>query len=99
MMPKNEINKAVEIAKKNGIGKMYLIGSSLYKNPEKVNDYDFAVADFPPEIFFKFYGELLMAMDKNVDVINLSGRKTKFNNLIIEEGKLIYDRTASQEIL
>lgn len=94
MIPKKELNRAIKIAKKYGIGKMYLIGSSLYRKPSEVNDYDFAVADFPPENFFKFYGELLMSMDKNVDIINLSGKMTKFNSIIIREGRVIYDKSA-----
>lgn len=38
MMPKHEMDKAVEIAKKYGIGELYLIGSALYKEPEDVYD-------------------------------------------------------------
>ena len=56
MIPKEELDKAIEIAKKHEIGKMYLIGSALYKESEDINDYDFAVMDMPPENFFKFYG-------------------------------------------
>lgn len=64
MIPQDELDKAIEIAEKYNIGKMYLIGSSLYKEPSEVNDYDFAVADIPSGNFFKFYGELLRAMPK-----------------------------------
>ncbi|MEW6009512.1 MAG: hypothetical protein AB1629_07765 [Candidatus Omnitrophota bacterium] len=93
MIPKSELDKAIEIARKYGIGKMYLIGSSLYKDPDEVNDYDFAVADIPPGNFFKFYGELFKTMPKNVDVIDLSGRITKFKSIVMREGKLVYDKT------
>ena len=95
MIPKTELDKAIEIAKKYGIGKMYVIGSSLHKKPEEVNDYDFAVADIPPGTFFKFYGELLRTMSKNVDVIDLSGRMTKFKHIVMREGEVVYDRTAA----
>jgi len=30
MIPKDELDKAIEIAKKHGIGKMYLIGFSFW---------------------------------------------------------------------
>lgn len=95
MIPKADLDKAIEIAKKYDIGKMYLIGSSLYKEPSEVNDYDFAVMDIPPGNFFKFYGELLQAMPKNVDIINLSGRITKFKSIVMREGKLVYDKAAA----
>ena len=95
MIPKDELGKAVEIAKKYGVGKMYLIGSSLYKDPDEANDYDFAVIDIPPGNFFKFYGELFRIMSKNVDLIDLSGKMTKFKEIILREGKLIYDKRAA----
>ena len=37
MIPKNELDKAVEIAKKYEVGELYLIGSALYKEPEEAN--------------------------------------------------------------
>ena len=95
MIPKDELEKAIGIAKKYKVGQLYLIGSSLYKNPEEVNDYDFAVKDVPTGTFFLFYGELFGVMSKNVDLIDVSGKTTKFNNLILKEGKLIYDNSAN----
>ena len=37
MIPKSELDKAVEIAKKYEVGELYLIGSALYKEPEEAN--------------------------------------------------------------
>jgi predicted nucleotidyltransferase len=95
MIPKDELDKAIEIARKYGVGELYLIGSALHKEPEKVNDYDFAVKDVPTGNFFRFYGELIRAMSKSVDLIDLSGKITKFKAIILREGKLIYDRTTA----
>ncbi len=95
MIPKEELDKAIEIAKKHKIGKLYLIGSALHRENENVNDYDFAVMDMPPENFFKFYGELLRVLSKNVDIIDLSGKATKFKSIIIRDGKVVYDRSAA----
>jgi predicted nucleotidyltransferase len=95
MIPKGELDKAIETAKKYKVGKFYLVGSSLHKNPEEVNDYDFAVNDVPDGSFFKFYGELMRLMSKNVDLIDLSGKKTKFKDIILKEGKLIYDKASA----
>jgi len=85
------IDKAVNLARKYEVGQLFLIGSALYNETDKINDYDFAVNNMPPGRFFKFYGELMFAMDKNVDLIDLSGPKTKFKEIIIREGKLLYD--------
>jgi len=41
MLSKTELKKAIEIAKKYKIGRLYLIGSALHGNPQKANDYDF----------------------------------------------------------
>ena len=95
MIPENELKKVIEIAKKYGVGKLYLIGSSLSKSTEQVHDYDFAVSDVLQGEFFKFYGELFMVMPKNVDLIDLSGKITKFKKIILREGRLIYDKTAA----
>jgi predicted nucleotidyltransferase len=95
MIPKEELDKAIAIAKKYGVGRMYLIGSSLHKDPGEVKDYDFAIEDLPPGEFFMFYGELLRSMTKNVDLIDLSGEKTKFKSIIKREGKLVYDKSAA----
>lgn len=95
MIPKHELDKAVEIAKKYGVGKLYLVGSSLTGRAAKAKDYDFAVSDVPEGAFFKFYGELFRTMSKDVDLIDLSGKVTKFKSIVVKEGKLIYDKTAA----
>lgn len=95
MIPKHELDKAISVAKKYGVGKLYLIGSSMSKDIKNVNDYDFAVSGVPKGSFFKFYGELFRTMSKNVDIIDLSGKKTKFKNIVLREGKLIYDKKAA----
>jgi predicted nucleotidyltransferase len=95
MIPKEELDKAIEIAKKYKVGKMYLVGSALYKDNEDINDYDFAVMDVPPESFFKFYGELLRTLSKHVDIIDLSSKATKFKSSVMKEGEVVYDRSAA----
>lgn len=91
MIPKKELDKAINIAKEFGISKLYLFGSSLHSRA-KANDYDFAVTGIPPSNFFDFYSKLLMSLSKNVDLIDVSDRKGKFINLILKEGKIVYDK-------
>lgn len=95
MIPDDEVEKAIYIAKKYDIGKLYLVGSSLYKEPEEANDYDFAISDYPKEKFFDFYSELYRVMSKEVDLIDLSSSREKFKKIVMREGKLIYEKKAA----
>ena len=36
-----------------------------------------------------------MTLTKNVDLVDLSGKMTKFKEIILKEGKLIYDKTSA----
>lgn len=90
MIPKHELDRAIEIAKEFKIGKLYLVGSILYNEPDAVNDYDFAIDEYDPGIFFRFYSRLFQAMTKDVDLIDLSGEQTLFKKIVRSEGKLIY---------
>jgi len=65
-----------------------LFGSSLNKN--EYNDIDLAVKGIKPELFFKFYGELLRNLTKPVDLIDLS-EKSLFNQIIEETAVKIYE--------
>ena len=95
MIPKHEIDKAVEIARKYGVGELYMIGSAVHKQPDEARDYDFAVRDVPVGSFFRFYGELMRSLSKSVDLIDLSGKQTKFKDIVLKEAELIYDKRAA----
>ena len=85
----NELEKEIIIryAKKYNISSVYLFGSSL--DQSEYNDIDLAVNGIKPDLFFKFYGELLRNLPKSVDLIDLS-EKSLFNQIIKEEGVKIY---------
>lgn len=95
MIPQDEIAKAVQIARKYGVGELYLVGSAGRQGPDEARDYDFAVRDVPAGSFFHFYGELMRALSKTVDLIDLSGKQTKFKDLVVKEAKLVYDKRAA----
>jgi predicted nucleotidyltransferase len=52
-------------------------------------DIDIAVEGIEEKDFFSFYGELLCALSKPVDVIDLS-TKSRFVQMIRQEGILLY---------
>ncbi len=76
------------VQKKYKVPTIYLFGSSLDRD-SGYNDIDLAVKGIKPEIFFKFYGELLRNLSKPVDLVDLS-KKSLFNQIIEEKGVRIY---------
>ena len=77
-----------EIAAKYHVKRVVLFGSSL--SPERESrDIDIGVEGIEEKDFFTFYGELLLALSKPVDVVDLSIR-SRFVELIRREGIPIY---------
>ncbi len=77
-----------EIAGKYRASRIWLFGSSLAGTGES-RDIDLAVEGIADKDFFAFYGELLCALSKPVDIVDLS-RKTGFTELILKEGVALY---------
>jgi predicted nucleotidyltransferase len=73
-----------EMAAKYGAKRVILFGSSLSQDEES-RDIDIGVEGIQEKDFFTFYGELLYALSKPVDVIDLS-RQSRFVELIKREG-------------
>lgn len=76
------------ICRKYGATKALLFGSSLDASRD-ARDIDLAVEGVSPRDFFRFYGELIFALSKPVDVVDLSGQ-SKFLDLVRREGVLLY---------
>ena len=74
-------------AQKHGATALYLFGLAL--KSEQAHDVDLGVKGIPPELFFKFYGELLRKLPRPVDVVDLS-KKSLFNDLVEKRGVKIY---------
>jgi len=76
------------IARKYNASRVLLFGSALNDTAES-KDIDIAVDGVEDKVFYAFYGELLYALSKPVDVVDLS-RKTKFIELVLKEGVTLY---------
>ena len=85
----SEKDKAIilKYAKKYNISTVILFGSCLDK--EDPNDIDIGIKGIEPELFFKFYGELLLEVSKRIDIVNL-GKDNLFNRLVEKEGVKLY---------
>ena len=68
--------------------RVVLFGSSLSPDRES-RDIDIGVEGIEDKDFFTFYGDLLCALSKPVDVIDLSS-KSRFVELIKQEGVPLY---------
>ncbi len=84
MITEIEKKTILRIARKYRATKVLLFGSALSDRGES-HDIDIAVEGIADEDFFTFYGELICALSKPVDVVDLS-RKTKFIELVQQEG-------------
>lgn len=72
------------IARKYRVSKVLLFGSSLSSDTES-RDIDIGIEGIAAADYFTFYGELLCALSKPVDVIDLS-QKSKFVEMVKREG-------------
>jgi uncharacterized protein len=77
-----------QIARRYHAKRVVLFGSSLSPDRES-RDIDIAVEGIEGKHFFTFYGELLCALSKPVDVVDLS-TKSRFSELIHREGIPLY---------
>jgi len=77
-----------QLARKYHAKRVVLFGSSLSPTQE-YRDIDLAVEGIEEKDFYIFYGELLFALSKPVDIVDLS-KKTRFIELILREGIPLY---------
>ena len=77
----------LECADKYGVTTLVLFGSSL--ESDEARDIDLGVRGIAPELFFKFYGELLRKLSKPVDIVDLSVQ-SRFTDLVESRGVKIY---------
>jgi predicted nucleotidyltransferase len=89
MISESDKETILKISKKYRVKRVLLFGSSLNSKYES-NDIDIGVEGFQPEDFFKYYGELMIALSKPVDIVDISG-SSKFITLIKTEGIPLYD--------
>ncbi len=88
MIAEQDKKKIRSISEKFHATRVLLFGSSV--DPDRQSaDIDLAVEGVPPAQFYAYYGELIFALSKPVDVIDLAG-DSKFKQMILREGQLLY---------
>jgi|SRR6056297_745185 len=86
---RKDIQKAVEILKKAGIKEIYLFGSFAKKEYNENSDIDIAVVGLNPKKYYRIYGELMMNLDHDIDLIKLDDKNSRFSKFIKEEEVLL----------
>jgi predicted nucleotidyltransferase len=76
------------LARRHGAARVWLFGSSADQR-KSCRDLDLAVEGIAPARFFRFFGELMLALSKPVDLVALEGH-SKLSALIRREGIPIY---------
>ncbi len=87
MISESDKQAIIDISSKYKVKRVLLFGSSL--TTDNGRDIDLGVEGAPEEDFFKYYGDLIFALSKPVDVIDLSF-ESKFTDIIREEGVTVY---------
>ncbi len=87
----NELAKIEEISREFDVEKVFLFGSCL-ENVETANDIDIAVEGIKAKDFFKYYGRISMAIDDEVDLVDLGDIREHLQKRILSKGRLIYER-------
>ena len=88
MISEQERSTILKCAQKYNVSAVYLFGSSIQADAEP-RDIDIGVKGLRPDLFFKFYGELIKELPRPVDVVDLS-KDSLFRELVEEEGVRIY---------
>lgn len=86
-----ELAKIVGISKEFGAQRVLLFGSCL-EDVEQAHDIDIAVSGIKPREFFKYYGKVSVAVDDEVDIIDLDDIREHLHKRILSKGKIIYER-------
>jgi predicted nucleotidyltransferase len=86
---RKDIQKAVEILKKAGIKEIYLFGSFAKKEYNENSHIDIAVVGLNPKKYYSIYGELMMNLDHDIDLIKLDDKNSRFSKFIKEEEELL----------
>ncbi len=88
MISESDRSKIQDIARRYGVKKIILFGSSIDPSKES-KDIDLAVEGIPHSQFFKFYGDLIFNLSKPVNIIDLT-KDSRFNKIVAAEGLLLY---------
>ena len=87
----SELKKIVDISKEFGAKMVILFGSCL-EDIAQARDIDIAISGVSDQDFFKYYGRISMAVEDEVDLVDLKDLPEHFYHRIVSRGKVLYER-------
>jgi predicted nucleotidyltransferase len=90
MLSAEDRNAILKLARRFGASRVLLFGSAA-KSEGESRDIDLAVEGIAPREFFRFYGELMFALSKPVDLIDLAA-SGRFTGIVRRDGSPLYVR-------
>jgi len=85
---KKDLNTIISVLKSKGYNEVYIFGSLAEASSCIESDIDIAVRGIKPEDYFDVYGELLMATEHSVDLVDLD-LQNAFAHKLEKSGSLI----------
>ena len=85
-----ELKTIASISKEFGAKRVLLFGSCL-EDIESARDIDIAVSGIRPREFFKYYGKVSMAVDDEVDIVDLDDIREHFYKRVLSKGQVVYE--------
>jgi len=85
-----ELKKIAGISKEFGAKKVLLFGSCL-EDIESARDIDIAVSGIKPGEFFRYYGKVSMAVEDEVDIVDLDDIREHLYKRVLSKGQVIYE--------
>ena len=85
-----ELKKIASISKEFGAKRVLLFGSCL-EDIESAADIDIAVSGIEPREFFKYYGKVSMAIEDEVDIVDLDDIREHLYKRLLSKGQVIYE--------
>ena len=86
-----ELKEIARISKEFGASKVILFGSCL-EDIEAAQDIDVAVSGIKPGEFFKYYGKVSMAVDDEVDIVDLDDVREHLYQRLLSKGRVLYEK-------
>lgn len=86
-----EVAAIASISKEFGAKKVLLFGSCL-EDVESAHDIDIAVSGIKPKDFFKYYSKVSMAVEDEIDLVDLDDAREHLYKRILINGKVIYEK-------
>lgn len=85
---RSDLEIAVSVLTGLGARQVFVFGSVVRREPSSVpRDIDIAVSGLPPEKFFHAYGQLMMRLQHDVDLVDLDD-DAEFVRVLKETGQL-----------